>query len=154
MRYQDFLNADALADYAAAINRRAAQAGAAGRVVAADLRDVILESGGRCAWCGARLVDSDIEIDHIEALVRGGANTRDNLACTCPVCNRRKGDRSAVQFALERVAAGGAHTPLINRLLRAHGATPAVQRSLFDDDTPPDAPSDVPPDDVIPPYRW
>lgn len=150
MRYQDFLQAEALATYAAAINRRAALAGVPGRVQADDLRDVILESGGRCAWCSAPLVDAEFEIDHVEALVRGGANTRANLVCACPACNRRKGDRPPVQFALERVAAGGTRTPLINRLLHEHGAAPTVQRSLFDD-SPPD---DDPDPDTPTPYRW
>jgi hypothetical protein len=135
MHYDDFLNAEALKRYAAALNARAVALGLAGRVDADLLRGLILESAGRCAWCDAGVVRADFEIDHITPLSRGGVNTLDNLALTCPECNRRKSGKSPATFAQECVAAGGAQTALIARVLAAHGIdAPPRQRSLFGDD--------------------
>ncbi|MEN6407863.1 MAG: HNH endonuclease signature motif containing protein [Thermoguttaceae bacterium] len=47
---------------------------------------------GNCAICG-KLMDSDIEIDHIFPVAHGGPNEEWNLRLTHPVCNIQKGDR-------------------------------------------------------------
>lgn len=44
-----------------------------------------------CYLCG-RLLDSDIHMDHVVPLARGGAHCMDNLRPTHAACNRRKAD--------------------------------------------------------------
>ena len=46
--------------------------------------------GFHCQHCGAT---SDLTIDHITPLVRGGSNELDNLQFLCKSCNSRKGDK-------------------------------------------------------------
>lgn len=163
MRYADRLDPETLKRYAAALNSRARGRGVRGRVSAEALRTLILESGGRCAWCGASLVDRELEIDHIISLSGGGDNRPSNLAVSCPACNRRKSDRSTVVFAQELLASGGVMTPLLRRVLKHYGIDEvATQARLFNDAPPPasaplvgegDTGDDAPPADV-PPYRW
>jgi len=134
MRYDDFIKLDDLKKYAAAMNLRARQHHAAGQMTAVLLRSLILDSGGKCAWCDAGLVKQEFEIDHVLALVQGGANTYANLAVTCVTCNRRKGDKSPLTFALEQVARNGVQTALIRRILDENDADAAHQPSLFGDE--------------------
>ena len=136
MRYQDLPPATALARYAAALNARARAAACAGQISLADLRDVMLSSGGRCEWCGVELIGAPFEVDHIVSLQRGGAHARRNLVLSCAGCNRQKGGKSPVSFALQRLAAGGARTGLILRVLNAAGIESGapVQESLLADE--------------------
>lgn len=160
MRYRDRLDAAALKRYANALNSRARAVGTSGTLDADALRGVILDSGGRCGWCGVSLMDVDFEVDHIASLHRGGDNAPANLAATCITCNRQKGDQHPARFARQK-RAQGSDTALVRRVLAEHGADDAgVQLGLFDE-TPPrrvlglDAPSDdddAP--DSPPPYRW
>ena len=75
MKYQDSIEAVALEKYAAAMNARAKRYGAPGKLTASLLRDRIMESGGRCEWCGADLLDSDFELDHAVSLRQAAATT-------------------------------------------------------------------------------
>lgn len=159
MRYRDRLDPAALKRYAAALNSRARAVGAPGTLDAEALRGVILDSGGRCGWCGVSLMDVDFEVDHIASLHRGGDNTSANLAATCITCNRQKGDQHPARFARQK-RAQGSDTALVRRVLADYGADDAgVQLGLFDDSAPPrrvlglDTLNDED-DDAPPPYRW
>lgn len=134
MRYQDELDGAILRQYAADLNYRARQLEATGEVSPDDLRARILESAGHCEWCGRSLVKLDFEIDHIQSLSKGGANTISNLAVSCADCNRRKGEKSPIRFAKERVASTGNKTALILRLLTMYDETAHVQNMLFEGD--------------------
>lgn len=149
MRYNDSLDFNHLRRYADAMNRRATDARVPGTVSAATLRGIILDSGGRCEWCGVSIVDAEFEIDHIVSVRQGGANVRDNLATVCPTCNRQKSDRHPASFAAQIVARTGNRTGLVMRILDHFDTEPLVQRSLFDEpDNPPED------DDEPPPYVW
>jgi len=156
MIYQDMLDQGALEQYAAALNSRAGRAGAKGRLTADGLRDRILESGGRCEWCGVDLVNAEFELDHILSLKQGGANAATNLALACPDCNRRKGQKHPARFAAEIYRETGRETGLIARLFACYGIEAAQQKALFADE-PRAASTSV---DVavetneIPPYKW
>lgn len=158
MRYNDHLDHDTLKRYASTLNRRAGENGASDRVTALDLRSVILDSGGKCGWCACALLKQDFEIDHIIPLTRQGSNRADNLALTCPDCNRRKSGKHPAQFAQEIYAQTGQLTALIERVLsHYHMDAPQQQLSLFDTPSEPaTAPRiDLTEDqDEIPPYNW
>jgi hypothetical protein len=149
MRYDDFLKAEELARYAASLNQRAG----AGNIRPDELRHLILDSGGRCAWCGADLRHVDFEVDHITPLSLGGAHALANLALACWPCNRQKAAHSPLRFAQEQ-AARGHRTPLVLRLLAAHGLEALTQRGLFDPPAPRAAAEPPPAEDEPPPYRW
>jgi hypothetical protein len=162
VRYRDYLDLHALKQYASAMNSRAAAAGTLGRLDGVMLRSVILDSGGQCAWCSASLLDAEFEIDHILSLMRGGLNRVDNLATTCPDCNRRKAGKHPATYAQEIVARGAALSPLIQRVLEQYGIEGAAQQQrLFE---PENSQSFSTPieietvnedeDEALPPYHW
>lgn len=58
------------------------------QTVAQQVRPLILERDGyQCVYCGA---PDFLEVDHIQALSRGGSNEESNLQTLCRDCNRRK----------------------------------------------------------------
>ena len=132
MIYRDWLEDKALMEYAAGLNGRAGRLGAPGRLTAAQLRDRILASGGRCEWCGRDVVGTHFELDHVLSLRGGGQNTPGNLALACPDCNRRKARKHPARFAVELMMQTGQRTPLVDDLLRAFDLGGGKQLSMFD----------------------
>lgn len=60
------------------------------------LRAIALRrSGARCHYCR---VPTASEIEHMRARAEGGGSRMDNLVLSCPLCNKRKGRRSAREF--------------------------------------------------------
>ena len=53
--------------------------------------NVLAESGGRCANCGATKKERRLEVDHIKPRSKGGTNDPWNLQALCYICNRAKG---------------------------------------------------------------
>lgn len=49
-----------------------------------------------CAYCQDR--DTDLHMEHMTPLSRGGRHTRSNVVPACPPCNLRKGARTALEF--------------------------------------------------------
>jgi 5-methylcytosine-specific restriction endonuclease McrA len=49
--------------------------------------------GGRCYLCGGRMGE-DCEVDHVKALINGGANDLTNLRAVHKKCNARKGSKT------------------------------------------------------------
>ena len=156
MKYQDQLDTAALEQYASALNARAKQARAMGRLGVSDLRDRILESGGRCEWCGTGLVNAAFELDHIISLKRRGANTAENLAVACPDCNRRKSHKHPARFAAEISVNSGRKTALVERILQFFVMEPLEQTSLFAEPvSKPETTTENSRDDSDEPhYRW
>ena len=156
MIYQDLLNEGALERYAAALNSRAGRARVKGRLKADELRDRILESGGRCEWCGLSLVSAEFELDHVLSLRQGGANTAANLVVACPDCNRRKGRKHPARFAAEIYRATGRGTELLTRLFQRYGLDPARQMPLFAEEAREASPAIDAGVEVseVPPYTW
>lgn len=156
MIYHDLLDAGALQRYAAALNSRAARLGAKGNLSVESLRDRILESGGRCEWCGDSLIKSAFELDHVVSLRAGGSNAAANVVVSCPDCNRRKGRKHPARFAAEIYRATGVETVLISRLVARYGLQAARQKALIGDEPRALSPAMV--DGIgareVPPYRW
>lgn len=132
MIYNDFLDIYELRKYASAMNARAREYQARGTLTEVLLRSLILESEGKCAWCSKNLLKQEFEIDHVQALRWGGANSYDNLAVTCVSCNRRKGEKSAIKFALELAAERQEITLLVRKILDENQADGHHQPSLFE----------------------
>ncbi len=156
MIYQDHLDLQELEPYAAALNARARQASASGKLTAVLLRDRILESGGRCEWCGVSLVNDEFELDHVLSLSQRGTNRPCNLVVACPNCNRRKSQKHPARFAAEIYSETGIKTALVANILQLHDIQPARQMSLFETDATAseariDLDEDAPP---VSPYIW
>jgi 5-methylcytosine-specific restriction endonuclease McrA len=47
-------------------------------------------SSGVCFYCGKKVLPSELTMDHIIPLSRGGRSERSNIAASCKDCNNRK----------------------------------------------------------------
>lgn len=58
--------------------------------------------GGRewveCHYCGARLTESSVTLDHVVPLSRGGEMGIRNIVMACQKCNQRRGNWSYSGF--------------------------------------------------------
>lgn len=52
----------------------------------------------RCLYCHRALVLEEVELDHKEALERGGSAELENRCCSCKLCNQTKGELTAAQY--------------------------------------------------------
>lgn len=134
MIYRDLIPDDELKAFAQAMNARAKASQRGGIITVPLLRDRILESGGRCEWCGVSVVASAFEVDHIISLSQGGGNIPENLVVSCPSCNRRKAEKHPVHFAQEISRTAPTITPFVEQVLKSYDLPPSVQLSLFGDE--------------------
>jgi len=68
-----------------------------------------LVNKGLCHYCGARFKPSDLTMDHVVPIARGGASARGNIVPSCRDCNRDKKLETPLDDAfarLERERAG------------------------------------------------
>lgn len=84
---------------AGAMNQKALREGVRGRVTAAELAQVILESEGLCNYCGVELPDMEGTFDHVIPYARGGENLKPNIVRSCLRCNREKATKSPEELA-------------------------------------------------------
>ena len=52
------------------------------------------ESGGKCHYCGEQVGIDALVPDHVIPMVKGGANSIDNIVPSCRFCNASKHDRN------------------------------------------------------------
>lgn len=60
---------------------------------------------GNCAYCGKHIEFRDMQVDHVIALRKGGADSIDNMLPACRSCNHYKSTLTLEQFrtAIERM---------------------------------------------------
>lgn len=82
-------------------HQRKARIANAGRVEKIDRDYIISRDGGRCHICGKKPPRSEIELDHLVPIAKGGTHTADNLSVACRHCNRsRNAGRLPAQLLL------------------------------------------------------
>lgn len=90
-------------DRAKAVSRRAEakrRARLAGALIGIVDREAIFKSDSyRCVYCGAK---SNLVLDHIVPLAKGGAHIEENLVTACRYCNASKGAKILVVWMLQR----------------------------------------------------
>ena len=59
---------------------------------------------GECYYCHAQVAPSELTLDHIVPVSRGGRSTRGNCVAACKECNNRKKSLTPVEWSefLER----------------------------------------------------
>lgn len=92
----------AVCNSAAHSQTRKASARSGGRQQRIDRASVIERDNGRCHLCGAFPSPSDLTLDHIVPLAKGGSHTYENLAVACLSCNCAKGARSLVEGVTQK----------------------------------------------------
>jgi len=45
---------------------------------------------GKCHYCGRSVLSSELTMDHIVPIIRGGRSTRGNIVPACKACNNSK----------------------------------------------------------------
>jgi len=55
--------------------------------------NIYMNQKGLCSYCGDYYIESEMTIDHIVPLSKGGTNDESNLQCTCNNCNQLKGNK-------------------------------------------------------------
>ena len=45
---------------------------------------------GVCYYCGRNKKESELTMDHLVPLARGGRSAKDNIVCACKTCNTKK----------------------------------------------------------------
>ncbi|MBI3012714.1 MAG: HNH endonuclease [Elusimicrobia bacterium] len=56
-------------------------------------RNIYDHYGYRCCYCGEKFQTSDLNLEHIIPVSRGGQSTWNNVVTSCIPCNIEKGDR-------------------------------------------------------------
>ena len=46
---------------------------------------------GRCAYCGKKITLKEMQVDHVQSVYQGGADSLDNYRASCRACNYYKG---------------------------------------------------------------
>ena len=64
------------------------------RKVRFSRRNIFQRDDHTCQYCGKRLPERELSLDHVVAGWRGGKSTWDNLVVACLKCNDRKASRS------------------------------------------------------------
>ena len=63
----------------------------AGRFSMKEWKSLVLSFGNKCLWCGK--TNTELTIDHVVPLIKGGTNNIENLQPLCRVCNSKKHDK-------------------------------------------------------------
>jgi 5-methylcytosine-specific restriction endonuclease McrA len=66
--------------------------------------NIYLRDGNRCQYCGHRFSSSELSLDHVIPLSRGGTSHWENVVCACLACNVRKGNRTPHEAAMRLIA--------------------------------------------------
>jgi 5-methylcytosine-specific restriction endonuclease McrA len=82
-------------------NRRARASLADGSHTSEEVRAMLRDQGGVCAYCRTAL-NGGYHVDHMVPLSRGGCNDWTNLAITCGRCNLAKGSMTVEEFLAGR----------------------------------------------------
>ena len=63
-------------------------------------------AAGKCHYCGRAFAPSELTMDHVIPVARGGTSDRHNVVPCCKACNSAKKARLAVEDALDELFPG------------------------------------------------
>ena len=58
---------------------------------------------GVCHYCEQRFKPSDLTMDHVIPIARGGESTKKNCVPCCKACNTAKGNKTVSELALAKL---------------------------------------------------
>src|ERR1700689_71702 len=62
---------------------------------------------GVCHYCGKKFAASELKMDHVVPIARGGTSTAGNIVAACKPCNRDKRLTTPAEEILKRLKADG-----------------------------------------------
>ena len=66
-----------------------------------------LFKAGVCHYCGKKFPESELTLDHIVPVARGGRSTRGNLVVCCRACNQAKKFLTPAEMILRKMESEG-----------------------------------------------
>ena len=66
-------------------------------------KNIFFRDKNRCQYCGGRFSTSELNLDHVVPLSRGGKSMWENVVCCCVRCNSRKGGLLPNQAGMQLV---------------------------------------------------
>jgi len=94
--------------------------------------NIYLRDQNRCQYCWKKFSSSELSLDHVVPISRGGKSTWENVVCACLPCNVRKGNKllSECEMRLRRHPA----RPKWHPLHRLQGRTyPEIWKNFLDE---------------------
>jgi 5-methylcytosine-specific restriction endonuclease McrA len=64
-------------------------------------RNIFARDGNRCQYCGKKFSSSELSLDHVVPISRGGKSTWENVVCACLPCNVKKGNKLLTETGLQ-----------------------------------------------------
>lgn len=58
---------------------------------------------GKCHHCGGRFPPSELTMDHLRPVARGGTSDKKNCVPSCKDCNTEKGSKTRAEIALSKL---------------------------------------------------
>ncbi len=58
---------------------------------------------GLCHHCGQKFLKSELTMEHLIPIARGGKSNKKNVVPACKSCNANKGHRLAVEIAFDEI---------------------------------------------------
>lgn len=55
--------------------------------------NIYIRDQNRCQYCGKKFSSSELSLDHVIPISRGGRSSWENVVCACLPCNVRKGNK-------------------------------------------------------------
>lgn len=65
--------------------------------------NIYLRDHNRCQYCGKRFTASELSLDHVTPISRGGRSSWENVVCACLPCNVRKGNKLLSECEMELI---------------------------------------------------
>jgi len=94
--------------------------------------NIYLRDQNRCQFCGRKFPSSELSLDHIVPLSRGGKSSWENVVCACLPCNVKKGNKLLSETKLQLIRQP--IRPRWHPLHRLQGRNyPAIWRNFLDD---------------------
>jgi 5-methylcytosine-specific restriction endonuclease McrA len=63
--------------------------------------NIYLRDSNRCQYCGKKFSSSELSLDHVVPISRGGKSTWENVVCACLPCNVKKGNKLLTETGLQ-----------------------------------------------------
>jgi len=94
--------------------------------------NIYLRDQNRCQYCGRKFPASELSLDHVLPISRGGKSTWENVVCACLPCNVRKGNKLLHEAGIRLIRT--AIRPKWHPLHRLQGRTfPEVWKNFLDE---------------------
>ncbi|HVT03228.1 MAG TPA: HNH endonuclease [Thermoanaerobaculia bacterium] len=93
--------------------------------------NIYLRDHNRCQYCGKKFSSSELSLDHVIPISRGGKSTWENVVCACLPCNVKKGNKLLPECNIQLIRQP--HRPRWHPLHRLQGRNfPEVWKNFLD----------------------